>query len=57
MLVFLMIGRLDKLEALCNLIANGSGDDTETWNKSTPCAVIQNAGGSIESTLVNLVKD
>ncbi len=40
-LVFLMIGRLDKLEALCNLLAK-SGDK---WEESTPCAVIQNAGG------------
>ena len=37
-LVFLMIGRLDKLEALCNLLANSRGENT-------PCAVIQNAGG------------
>jgi len=64
-LVFLMIGRLDKLEALCNLIANGSGDDTGKWNKNTPCAVIQNAGGTAEpsiqrvwrSTLENMVRD
>ncbi len=40
-LVFLMIGRLDKLEALCNLLANSG----EKWEDSTPCAVIQNAGG------------
>ena len=36
-----MIGRLDKLEALCNLLAE-SGDN---WEEKTPCAVIQNAGG------------
>ncbi|KAL7453192.1 hypothetical protein ACHAWC_004859 [Mediolabrus comicus] len=41
-LVFLMIGRLDKLEALCNLLA---GSDDEKWNENTHCAVIQNAGG------------
>lgn len=41
-LVFLMIGRLDKLEALCNLLAN-SGE--KKWEDGTPCAVIQNAGG------------
>eukprot|EP00984_Skeletonema_dohrnii_P003229 scaffold1073_cov113-Skeletonema_dohrnii-CCMP3373.AAC.2 len=40
-LVFLMIGRLDKLEALCNLLASSG----EKWEDSTPCAVIQNAGG------------
>ena len=45
-LVFLMIGRLDKLEALCNLLAK-SGDK---WEESTPCAVIQNAGGNRRST-------
>lgn len=45
-LVFLMIGRLDKLEALCNLLAK-SGDK---WEESTPCAVIQNAGGGRRST-------
>jgi len=64
-LVFLMIGRLDKLEVLCNLIANGSGDDTGKWNKNTPCAVVQNAGGTAEpsiqrvwkSTLEKLVRD
>jgi siroheme synthase len=40
-LVFLMIGRLDKLEALCNLLVSRG----EKWDESTPCAVIQNAGG------------
>ncbi|KAK1746815.1 uroporphyrin-III C-methyltransferase [Skeletonema marinoi] len=40
-LVFLMIGRLDKLEALCNLLASSG----EKWEDGTPCAVIQNAGG------------
>ena len=47
-LVFLMIGRLDKLEGLCNSIANngaGRSSDATKWNKNTPCAVIQNAGG------------
>ena len=46
-LVFLMIGRLDKLEGLAKSIANGGGvdDDVGKWNKDTPCAVIQNAGG------------
>jgi len=50
-LVFLMIGRLDKLEALCQSIAHGDGlgdDETKKWNKDTPCAVIQNAGGRTE---------
>jgi siroheme synthase len=37
-LVFLMIGRLDKLEALCDLLSR-------KWQVDTPCAVIQNAGG------------
>ena len=48
-LVFLMIGRLDKLEALCNLLA---GSDAEKWDENTHCAVIQNAGGrrSIDET-------
>ncbi|KAL3799531.1 hypothetical protein HJC23_008658 [Cyclotella cryptica] len=53
-LVFLMIGRLDKLEALCTLLAFGrKTNDTNSfvgvvnqkWNVDTPCAVIQNAGG------------
>ncbi|KAL7529878.1 hypothetical protein ACHAXR_006656 [Thalassiosira sp. AJA248-18] len=49
-LVFLMIGRLDKLEALCHSIANGDDreDDARKWSKDTPCAVIQNAGGRNE---------
>jgi siroheme synthase len=51
-LVFLMIGRLDKLDALCGLIANNKcGDDDGVhagrWSADTPCAVIQNAGGII----------
>lgn len=53
-LVFLMIGRLDKLEALCELLAFGKrknvthpsfGTVNRKWNVDTPCAVIQNAGG------------
>ena len=48
-LVFLMIGRLDKLKALCQLLVS-RGENTSTkswkWNADTPCAVIQNAGGS-----------
>eukprot|EP00970_Alexandrium_tamarense_P001541 scaffold164_cov212-Alexandrium_tamarense.AAC.13 len=40
-LVFLMIGRLDKLEGLCRLLAGSGGK----WSKDTHCAVIQNAGG------------
>lgn len=49
-LVFLMIGRLDKLEALCQSLANNcfnssDSDNPGRWNKDTPCAVIQNAGG------------
>lgn len=44
-LIFLMIGRLDKLEALCQTIANGGDDSTSNkFNKDTPCAIIQNAG-------------
>ena len=52
-LVFLMIGRLDKLEALCRcIVADHSRDDDDDaggkgrWNEDTPCAVIQNAGGA-----------
>lgn len=46
-LVFLMIGRLDKLEALCQTIAHDCNDSNAPgkWNNDTPCAVIQNAGG------------
>lgn len=45
-LVFLMIGRLDKLEALCDTISGGNdAAGNGKWNTSTPCAVIQNAGG------------
>ncbi len=52
-LVFLMIGRLDKLEGLCNaLIQSGSrdgdmvdGGNRRKWAANTTCAVIQNAGG------------
>jgi len=47
-LVFLMIGRLDKLNALCQFIAKLHGDNgnDEKWNANTPCAIIQNAGGT-----------
>ena len=47
-LVFLMIGRLDKLDALCQFIAKLHGDNgnDEKWNANTPCAIIQNAGGT-----------
>jgi len=47
-LVFLMIGRLDKLDALCQFIAKLHGDNgnDEKWNTNTPCAIIQNAGGT-----------
>jgi siroheme synthase len=57
-LVFLMIGRLDKLEALCTLLAfgrNGTGSSSSVgngkrkWSLDTPCAVIQNAGGIVMS--------
>lgn len=41
-LVFLMIGRLDKLDSLCESL---SAAGTESLNGDTPCAVIQNAGG------------
>lgn len=50
-LVFLMIGRLDKLEALCRSIIaqndnyNHESTTAKKWSKETPCAVIQNAGG------------
>ena len=50
-----MIGRLDKLEALCHSIACGNGlydddkNDAQKWNRETPCAVIQNAGGAKET--------
>ncbi|KAL3777929.1 hypothetical protein ACHAWO_000135 [Cyclotella atomus] len=49
-LVFLMIGRLDKLEALCDLLAGKRGKNSvvgndRKWHVDTPCAVIQNAGG------------
>ena len=51
-LVFLMIGRLDKLEDLCRtLVESGSSGDEESssssssrWNKDTPCAIVRNAG-------------
>lgn len=66
-LVFLMIGRLDKLDALCQFIAKQHGDNgnDEKWNTNTPCAIVQNAGGtqldSIQkvwrSTLGKLVSD
>ena len=47
-LVFLMIGRLDKLDALCQFIAKLHGDNGNDgkWNANTPCAIIQNAGGT-----------
>ncbi|KAL9184038.1 hypothetical protein ACHAXT_002124 [Thalassiosira profunda] len=50
-LVFLMIGRLDKLDALCRTIAEGGSveDERRKWSKDTPCAVIQNAGGRTET--------
>ena len=48
-LVFLMIGRLDKLEGLCQLLC-ASGNDNCKWNARTPCAVIQNAGGVTEKS-------
>jgi len=39
-LVFLMIGRLDKLDALCHKLAESS----PKWCTNTPCAVVRNAG-------------
>lgn len=39
-LVFLMIGRLDKLDMLCQKLAESS----PKWCNSTPCAVVRNAG-------------
>ncbi|KAL7475376.1 hypothetical protein ACHAW6_001294 [Cyclotella cf. meneghiniana] len=61
-LVFLMIGRLDKLEALCKLLAFGKqknvtnpsfGTLNRKWNVDTPCAVIQNAGGIASTSSEN----
>ena len=51
-LVFLMIGRLDKLEALCNAIAHNCNETYKSgrWSNDTACAVIQNAGGQKEAT-------
>ena len=51
-LVFLMIGRLDKLEALCNAIAHNCNETYKSgrWGNDTACAVIQNAGGQKEAT-------
>ena len=57
-LVFLMIGRLDKLEDLCRtLVESGSSGDcgdgegnlsssssSSRWNEDTPCAIVRNAG-------------
>jgi len=42
-LVFLMIGRLDKLGQLC--VELGA---SVKWDKGTPCAVVQNAGRSTQ---------
>lgn len=42
-LVFLMIGQLPKLKALCDCLVDSGGDQ---WTGTTPCAVIQNAGRS-----------
>lgn len=42
-MVFLMIGRLDKLNALCQRLINSNGD---RWSADTNCAVIRNAGRS-----------
>jgi hypothetical protein len=46
-LLFLMIGRLDKLAALCRYIANSSNscNNAGRWNEDTPSLVIQNMGG------------
>ena len=40
-LIFLMIGRLDKLDRLCESIGVKGG---ERWDEQMPCAVVQNAG-------------
>jgi len=40
-LVFLMIGQLPKLRALCDRLVEGGGT---RWTSTTPCAVVQNAG-------------
>ncbi|KAL7531582.1 hypothetical protein ACHAWF_003832 [Thalassiosira exigua] len=47
-LVFLMIGRLDKLDDLCRSIVGSREvllDSQRKWDVDTPCAVVQNAGG------------
>ena len=45
-LVFLMIGNLEKLQTLCETLSHSTTDnyDMATWDKNTPCAVVQNAG-------------
>ena len=46
-LVFLMIGRLDKLEDLCQTLAESGEDGTlssSRWKEDTPCAIVRNAG-------------
>lgn len=49
-LVFLMIGRLDKLEGLCQLLCTSGKNGDNKWDAHTPCAVIQNAGGITEKS-------
>jgi len=56
-LVFLMIGRLDKLHLLCQALTSNN----QRWNTDTPCGVIQNAGSEANqkvwrSTLSEIVK-
>jgi hypothetical protein len=53
-LVFLMIGWLDKLDALCAYITNCGDDcnDVGRWNEDIPCVVIQNMGGAKEADIL-----
>uniref|UniRef100_A0A7S4JPE8 uroporphyrinogen-III C-methyltransferase n=1 Tax=Odontella aurita TaxID=265563 RepID=A0A7S4JPE8_9STRA len=62
-LVFLMIGRLDKLEELCGSIGGERGG--YRWHGDTPCAVVRSAGRPLEqrvwratlSTLVGTIRN
>ena len=62
-LVFLMIGQLDKLKALCDRLVDGGGS---RWTLTTPCAVVQNAGrkehqrvvrGTLETLVDNIQEE
>ena len=42
-----MIGRLDKLEDLCQTLVESGEDGTlssSRWKEDTPCAIVRNAG-------------